>query len=60
MKSMQKNKCYCCQKEDVERHEICENCGWQNDMLQNEDPTYSGGANDLCLNDYKEQYLNKK
>lgn len=51
------NKCCCCEQTTVERWDICEKCNWQNDPIQNEDPTYEGGANIQCLNEYKKQYL---
>jgi hypothetical protein len=34
--------------------EICPLCGWQDDALQNGDPDYSGGANELSLNGYRQ------
>ena len=37
-------------------YDICKHCGWENDNVMNDDPTFSGGANDLCLNDYKSRY----
>jgi hypothetical protein len=39
---------------------ICPVCDWQNDGLQYDDPTYWGGANDLCLNDYKAAWEKRK
>jgi hypothetical protein len=37
--------------------EICPLCGWQDDGVQNDDPNYWGGANELSLNDYRNQWL---
>jgi hypothetical protein len=37
--------------------EICSLCGWQDDGAQNEDPDYSGGANELSLNEYRRQWV---
>ena len=34
-------------------HDVCLTCEWENDPLQEKDPTYDGGANDRCLNDYR-------
>ena len=34
-------------------HEICEVCGWQDDVVQQKDPNYEGGANNLSFNQYK-------
>jgi hypothetical protein len=40
----------------VERYDICEVCGWQDDNVQNNDPDYRGGANTMSLNEAKEAY----
>jgi len=40
----------------VERYDICEACGWQDDNVQNNDPDYRGGANTMSLNEAKEAY----
>jgi hypothetical protein len=32
--------------------EICPLCGWEDDDVQNADPDYAGGANELSLNEY--------
>lgn len=37
-------------------YEICEECFWQYDMTQVENPTYVGGANCHSLNEYKKIY----
>jgi hypothetical protein len=52
--------CACCgfpTLPDSSIFEICPLCGWQDDALQNGDPNYSGGANELSLNDYREKWL---
>lgn len=36
--------------------DICPHCGWENDAVMNDDPTFFGGANDLCQLDYKLRY----
>ena len=36
--------------------DICKYCGWENDGAMNDDPTYIGGANDLCQIDFKLRY----
>ncbi len=54
------NLCSCCGKEVVEKFDICETCGWQNDPVQNEDPDYKGGANKSSLNEAKELYKSGK
>ena len=37
-------------------YDICKYCGWENDPVMNADPTYWGGANDLCQIDFKLRY----
>jgi hypothetical protein len=41
---------------EEDSYHICEVCGWEDDGIQNDDPTYPGGANELCLKDYKNQW----
>ncbi|KEQ12214.1 CPCC family cysteine-rich protein [Endozoicomonas numazuensis] len=36
--------------------DICPVCYWENDCIQNENPDYEGGANDISLNQAKENY----
>lgn len=56
---MKNKKCACCGQltllEDSE-FEICPACGWQDDKVQNEDPKFTGGANDMSLELAKEAY----
>lgn len=54
-----KTKCACC-GEEVDKFDICEVCGWQDDGLQNDNPDYKGGANKKSLNEAKEIYKNGK
>lgn len=56
---MSKHKCPVCGKYEFSMKdslEICPECKWQDDMVQEEDPEYSGGANDESLNQAKENY----
>ena len=44
--------CPCCGMSYFEKngsYEICPVCGWENDRVQNSDPTFRGGANKDCL-----------
>lgn len=53
------HKCPVCGKyefEDEGLSDICSFCGWEDDPVMEEDPDYSGGANELCLNDLEAQY----
>ena len=36
--------------------EICDVCGWEDDNVQFENPSFEGGANDVSLNQAKENY----
>ncbi len=35
---------------------ICPVCYWEDDNIQNDDPAYEGGANDISLNTAKENF----
>lgn len=37
-------------------NDICPHCGWENDAVMNDDPTYCGGANDLSQIDFRLRY----
>jgi hypothetical protein len=39
-------------------YELCPICSWQQDSIQEDDHAFSGGANKLCLNDFKAAWLN--
>ena len=52
------NKCRCCGNATIQEYdefEICSVCGWEDDDIQYADPDFSGGANELSLNEYKER-----
>ena len=54
-----KKTCVCCGQLTLLQgamHEICEVCGWEDDEIQNEDPDYRGGANDVSLNEARKQF----
>ncbi len=61
---VQKNKiryCACCGNAlrlHYSCNEICIACGWEDDELQNDDPSFDGGANDMSLAQAKEAYKN--
>jgi hypothetical protein len=59
MEQMNKN-CVCCGFPTLPKgslFEICSACGWQDDPVQNDDPDFWGGANELSLNDYRKQWI---
>ena len=56
-------KCPVCEQYIFEEHDdfdSCEICHWQNDGLQTKEPSYWGGANELCLYDYKHKWLTNR
>lgn len=60
---MEQNKnvriCACCGNPlrfQYECNEICPVCGWEDDDIQNDDPDFDGGANDMSLNEAKAAY----
>ncbi len=55
----QRNKCAVCGS-DVDRFDICDICGWQDDGVQNADPNYKGGANKMSLNEARKAYNENK
>ena len=53
--------CPCCgyltlPEEPPGTFDICPVCGWQDDLVQYEDPDYQGGANLVSLNEAKRNY----
>lgn len=62
MKIIKKFPCPCCGKLTLEEERmfaICENCGWEDDNVQFNNPDLTGGANELSLNQYREAYFSK-
>ena len=52
-------KCPVCGQYEFEEEDDfdgCPTCNWQNDGLQNDEPDYWGGANEMSLNDAREMY----
>lgn len=59
----QNRKCACCGNPlqyPYSCDEICRVCGWQDDDIQNDDPKFCGGANDMSLEQAKEAFKNGK
>jgi hypothetical protein len=53
------NSCPICgQYEFEEDFDVCPICEWQHDRVQENDPDFCGGANDLSLNDYRVAWEN--
>lgn len=55
-----KHKCPICEKYDFpeeDSFDICPICGWEDDDLQLKNPDYKGGANDMSLNEYRENWI---
>ncbi len=55
-----KRVCACCGAPISETHEICGNCGWEDDPVQNKDPDFAGGSNQESLNEYRKKYQMKQ
>lgn len=60
-----KIKCACCGSLEVPAGEdglgyICSKCGWEKDGVQEDKPNYSGGANEMSLNEAKKAYKEGK
>ena len=59
----EKFRCECCWQHTLEaqdEYDICEVCGWEEDPLQNEDPDYAGGANQMSLNQARKAWASGK
>ena len=51
--------CPCCKQHHFQYqdfYESCPICGWQDDLVQRDDPNYPGGANKLSLNQFRKQW----
>ena len=58
-----KLRCPVCNKyyfTSLNSYEICPICNWENDLLQNNNPDLSEGANKLNLKQAIEKYRNEK
>ena len=40
----------------LDESNVCDNCGWEEDTLQEEEHDYRGGANFISLNEAKANY----
>ncbi|WP_429318298.1 CPCC family cysteine-rich protein [Paraburkholderia sp. GAS448] len=55
--------CPCCNSLTLTEHggyEICDVCGWEDDPVQSNDPTFAGGANQNSLNEARILWQIKK
>ena len=53
--------CICCGQLTRSRlapgsYEVCENCGWEDDPMQFDNPNFAGGANRVSLATARENY----
>ncbi|MCI1982010.1 MAG: hypothetical protein LKJ45_02485 [Oscillospiraceae bacterium] len=56
-------KCACCGEYSLpsdSEFEVCPICGWEDDDIQNNDPQFEGGANDMSLEQARKEYFRKK
>ncbi|WP_084170165.1 CPCC family cysteine-rich protein [Paraburkholderia ferrariae] len=55
--------CPCCESRtlvDLGNYEICDICGWEDDPVQSDDPTFEGGANRWSLNEARAHWQRTK
>ena len=59
-KIKEKYRCPCCNYRTLDdgtgSFDICPVCYWEDDYIQRDDPDYRGGANDISLNEARENY----
>lgn len=53
--------CPCCRflaldEQPPGTYQICAICGWEDDLVQFEDPDYRGGANRPSLNEWRQEF----
>ena len=54
---MIKSKCSVCGSDIIlDECVVCDTCGWEDDILQENDPDYRGGANKESLNEYRAEW----
>jgi hypothetical protein len=54
-----KRKCPVCEKyffPNADEYDMCQICGWFDDPIQYRDHDYSGGCNDLSVNEYRDKW----
>lgn len=58
-KMLNKRECYCCGYKTLDsnsRYDVCPVCFWEDDAVQNANPDYFGGANEMSLNEAKKNF----
>lgn len=60
MNSTETNKCPICGQTELREFDICDVCGWENDLIQYNQPDYKGGANQMSVNQAKTTYQQGK
>lgn len=54
-------KCPCCNEGTINsQYDICLVCGWEDDIVQNEDGNFSGGANKMSLIEHRQNFLEQR
>jgi uncharacterized Zn finger protein (UPF0148 family) len=60
---MNKHKCPVCGQYEFEgdgSFDICDVCGWEDDPLQKDEPDLEGGANEMSLNQAREEWKRRQ
>ena len=55
--------CPCCNKyrfEEIGKYEVCPICGWEDDPVQRQNPSFAGGANHKSLEEARAEYAGGK
>ena len=55
--------CPCCSNLTIcepGSYEICRICGWEDDPVQSDDPSYAGGANKISLDEARRAWAKKQ
>ncbi len=64
LKQLKMLECPCCHEKTLTdgpgNYDICPNCGWEDDPIQRDDPDYTGGANEMSLNEAREIFKLEK
>lgn len=55
-KETDKNVCPICGQSQLAEFDICDVCEWENDLIQFDNPDFSGGANQMSVNEARKAW----